>query len=166
MGNLKKITVFALCSLISSFCFAQQLSLQIVQYNESAKNVIEESFEIEDELINGFFEQGLIVTNSPAEISTSEQTDLNLWNTGLGDAFNGYSDFFVQVKIVYASPKNTTTGSANISEIIWKLASAKTGETIKESTIENLNVSKNDDIHKLSLSLIAQINGVLRSKNA
>ena len=102
MGKIRHLFFVFVVFLLASNCFAEQISFQVVQHDKRFKEITDEVLSVEDELLTRFFEKGFIVTNSPAVISESKnQTDL-LWSKGLGDAFEGSSDFFVQVNIYLA----------------------------------------------------------------
>ena len=95
MGKLKRFWIIALLLSSGALCFANQISFQIVQHDDSMDYVSEDSLVIEDSVLNNFFEYGYIVTNSDAAISDSAGQDEKLYKIGQGDAFNGYSDYFV-----------------------------------------------------------------------
>ena len=96
MGNFKRVVIFSALLFSAALCFANQISFQIVQHDESVDCVSEDSMVIEDSVLNNFFEYGFIVTNSDAAISDSATQDEKLYKIGQGDAFNGFSDYFVQ----------------------------------------------------------------------
>ena len=72
-----------------------------MQHDESLDSVSEDSMVIEDSVLNNFFEYGFIVTNSDAAISESKAQDEKLYKIGQGDAFNGFSDYFIQIRLYY-----------------------------------------------------------------
>ena len=129
MGNFKRIAVFSALLLSATLCFANQISFQIVQHDDSADNVTEDSFIIEDSVLNTFFEYGYIVTNSDAAISDSESQDERLYKIGSGEAFNGFSDYFIQIKLYYERTEQTLSASSDLYKIDFTIASAKSGAT-------------------------------------
>lgn len=162
MGKIKGLILAVLIALSGSTCFARQISFQIVQHDAGVEEVIESSLSIEDEVLNGFFEKGYIVTNSPSSVSASEVQDEKLWKTGIGEAFEGFSDYFIQVKLFYSMSEDKR--NRNIQQIEWSVAAAKTGTIIKSASLENkLNVNKKDDLRKLSLSLVSEIDKALKA---
>ena len=78
MGKLKKLGILAILLISGSLCFANQISFQIVQHDESLDSVSEDSMVIEDSVLNNFFEFGYIVTNSDAAISSSAEYVSNI----------------------------------------------------------------------------------------
>ena len=158
MGKIKHIILFAGLLLCANFCFAKQIQLQIVQHDDRTDAVSEDSLVIEDELLNGFFETGYIITNSPAAVSCSASDDLILFNKAMGDAYEGSSDFFVQIKLYYTNSLHT---------IDWSVASVSTGKTIKESKFES-SVKAFDEkgLRSVSSRLISEISKILKSTKA
>lgn len=158
MGKIKHIILLAILFMCTNFCFAKQIQLQIVQHDDRTDTVSEDSLVIEDELLAGFFETGYIITNSPAAVSSSANDDVLLFNKAMGDAYEGSSDYFVQIKLYYTNSLQT---------INWSIASVKTGKTIKESSFES-SVKPLDQkgLKNLSSKLISEISKVLKSTKA
>ena len=106
MGKTRKYILIAGLLLCAQVCFARQVSFQIIQHDERTEKVTEQSLVIEDELLSGFFESGYIVTNSPTVVSNSDANDIVLYNKALGDAYEGSSDYFIQIKLIYSNYRN------------------------------------------------------------
>jgi hypothetical protein len=168
MGNFKKIAIFSVLLFLTASCFANQISFQIVQHDDSADNVTEDSMIIEDSVLNTFFEYGYIVTNSDAAISDSESQDERLYKIGSGDAFNGFSDYFIQIKLYYERTDETLTASSDLYKINFTIASVKSGVKIAEKSLENLKVdrTKKNNLAKISSDLVNQINKALKANKA
>lgn len=161
---MKKTISVLVLMLCASLCFAKQISIQILQHDESITEVSESSLVIEDNLLNGFFDEGYIVTNSPAEVSASLSQDEVLLKKGLGEAFNGFSDYFVQIKLYYESSDGTFTSEPNIEKIDLLVASAQTGVTIKQGTIKNnKKQTLDEDLYSLSVSLLCEIKKAIKA---
>jgi len=158
MGKTKHIIILAVIFFCANCCFAKQIQLQIVQHDDRTDAVSEDSLVIEDELLNGFFETGYIITNSPAAVSCSASDDLILFNKAMGDAYEGSSDFFVQIKLYYTNSLHT---------IDWSVASVTTGKTIKESQFESsVNAFDEKGLRNVSSRLISEISKILKSTKA
>ena len=70
---------------------------------------------------------------------SKNQTDL-LWSKGLGDAFEGSSDFFVQVNIYLAEVEESEIKKdIIIDRVDWILANALNGETIESGSLKKVN---------------------------
>lgn len=164
MGNFKKFLLSAILILSGSAVFASQIAIQIVQHDETSEVVCEQSFVMEDELMNGFFENGYIVTNSPAAISKSENTDSSLWSTGFGEAYDGYSDYFVQVKLYYSVEKVGIKEISVINRVDWSVTSVSSGNTLKNSSLRNFGESsQNKDVKSISKYLIKEIKAAIKA---
>lgn len=160
---MKKIVSLFIILLCTASVFARQISIQIVQHDDGISEVSEQSFMIEDNLLNGFFDEGYIVTNSPAEVSGSSSQDETFMKKGLGEAFDGFSDYFVQVKLYYIREGSRDVNKANLEKIDWTVTSVKTGATIKTSSMKNKPTSKPDDLYDISLSLLAEIKKAIKA---
>ena len=101
MGKIRHLFFIFVVFLLAGNCFAEQISFQVVQHDKRFKEVTDEVLSVEDELLTRFFEKGFIVTNSPAMISESKNQTTLLWSKGLGDAFEGSSDFFCSSKYLF-----------------------------------------------------------------
>ena len=152
-----KILIFTLLLLTSSvWCSARQVAFQIVQHDGTAE-VSEQSLSIEDEVLTNFFDYGYIVSESAAQ-------DEKLYNIGIGEAIDGFSDYFVQIKLFY-DKVNQSGEVPELTKIDWTIASAKTGEKVKNNSITNIKLEhKKDATKKLSSSLAAEINSALKAK--
>lgn len=153
MGNFKKHFIFVFFMICGFCCYAGQISIQVVQHDKIQKNLSENSLVIEDELLTGFFENGYIVTNSPAMTSDSKGSDEKCFSIGMNDAFNGYSDYFVQIKLYYDGEKS------DLSKVNWILYSVSTGEKLEDSFINEFVMTKENkkDLHIVALQLISKI---------
>ncbi len=152
--------------LLSSFCFAGQISVQIVQHNQAIDYVSEQSLIVEDELLNGFFDKGYIVTNSLAQISDSPEEDSELLYTGFGEAYEGSSDYFVQVKLFFDASQNKGVTDATpcpLDRIEWVMLKCSSGETLKSSSVKGKKSEKGPDesVRIASYSLISDIQKAL-----
>lgn len=162
MGNFKRNVIILLFLFTGISCFAKQITLQIVQHNEVTDKISESSLVIEDRLMEGFFNNGFIVTNSEASVAASQNEDLILYNLGIGDAYEGCSDFFVQIKLYYVPSGDNRT--INLVKADWTLASAITGNKIKESSITNKKgTSESEDLRNLSSSLVSEIKKAIKA---
>ena len=152
-----------------TFCFANQISFQIVQHDESLDSVSEDSMIIEDSVLNNFFEFGYIVTNSDAAISESVAQDEKLYKIGQGDAFNGFSDFFIQIKLYYERTEETLSKNSDLYQIDFSITSVKTGKKIAAKTMSDIKIDrtkKNNNLAKVSSDLVNEINKALRAYKA
>ena len=158
MGKTRKLLLIAGLLLCAQFCFAKQVSFQIIQHDDKTQNVTEQSLVLEDEMLNSFFETGYIVTNSPTVVSESDENDVILYNKALGDAYEGSSDYFIQVKLFYNN---------SLKQIDWSIASVATGNKIKESSITgSVTAADEKGMKKLSSKLMSEIFDILKKTKA
>ncbi len=158
MGKTRKLFIIAGLLLCAQFCFAKQISFQIIQHDNRTDKVTEQSLVIEDELMMGLFETGYIVTNSPTVVSDSDSNDKVLYNKALGDAYEGFSDYFIQITLYYTNA---------LEQIDWTVASVATGNKLKESTITgNVTVADDKGMRKISSKLVSEISEFLKSTRA
>ena len=148
MGKLKRLSLLIVLLAGTSLCFANQISFQIVQHDDSLDSVSEDSMVIEDSVLNNFFEYGFIVTNSDAAISESLAQDERLYKIGQGDAFNGFSDYFVQIKLYYERTDQTLSTASDLYKINFSITSIKTGKKIAEEL--SSYITQNGGVIKLN----------------
>jgi hypothetical protein len=123
---------------------------------------------IEDSVLNNFFEFGYIVTNSDAAISESVAQDEKLYKIGQGDAFNGFSDFFIQIKLYYERTEETLSKNSDLYQIDFSITSVKTGKKIAAKTMSDIKIdrTKKNNLAKVSSDLVNEINKALRAYKA
>lgn len=159
MGNYKKI-IFSFLLLITSICcYAGQISIQIVQHDSINEKVTEESMSVEDELMTAFFDKGFIVTNSPAVASKSADSDEKITRSGMTEAYDGCSDYFLQVRLFYEDPKN------ELQKVDWSLYSMTTGKKIKDFSINQFSLTKKKtkDLHKVSVEIVNKTKDAIKA---
>jgi hypothetical protein len=168
MGKLKRLSLLIVLLAGTSLCFANQISFQIVQHDDSLDSVSEDSMVIEDSVLNNFFEYGFIVTNSDAAISESLAQDERLYKIGQGDAFNGFSDYFVQIKLYYERTDQTLSTASDLDKINFSITSIKTGKKIAEKTMNDIKIdrTKKNNLAKVSSDLVNEISKALRAYKA
>ena len=168
MGKLKRLLIPAILLLCGSLCFANQISFQIVQHDDALDSVSEDSMVIEDSVLNNFFEFGYIVTNSDAAISSSAAQDEQLYKVGQGDAFNGFSDYFVQIKLYYERTEETLVNTSDLCAIDFSITSVKSGKKIAAKSMKNIKIdrSKKNNLVKISSDLVNEISKALRAYKA
>ena len=162
----KKILLTFMILFFTCICFAGQISVQIVQHNLALDYVSEQSLIVEDELLNGFFDKGYIVTNSKAQVSDSDEIDGELLNEGFGEAYDGSSDYFVQVKLYYDTSRIKGVSDASpcpLDHIDWVMLKCSSGETLVKSSVKGSRNKPGSDenIRSVSVSLISDIQKAL-----
>lgn len=167
MGKLKRLISMMAITLCASACFAKQLCFQIVQHDTVADAVTEKSYVVEDEVLNSFFDYGYIVTNADAAMSDSDDRTSRFFKDGLLEAFNGYSDYFIQINLYYERPEDSTSPVSDLKTIDFTLANTMTGTTLAKKKFANIkDTNKKDDLKKISSSLVAEIHKALIANKA
>ena len=168
MGKLKRFCILSVLLLSGTLCFANQISFQIIQHDDSQDSVSEDSLVIEDSVLNNFFEYGFIVTNSDAAISESKAQNEKLYKIGQGDAFNGFSDYFVQIKLYYVRTEDTLSTSSDLYKIDFIITSVKDGKQIAAKSIKDIKIdhTKKNNLAKVSSDLVNEISKALRAYKA
>ena len=168
MGKLKRLFILTVLLASGALCFANQISFQIVQHDESLDSVSEDSMVIEDSVLNNFFEYGFIVTNSDAAISESKAQDEKLYKIGQGDAFNGFSDYFVQIRLYYERTEQTLVNTSDLYKIDFSITSVKSGKKIADRSMKNIKIdrTKKNNLVKISADLVNEISKALRENKA
>lgn len=159
MGKSRKFLFSLILLLVGANCFAGQISIQIVQHDKVNKDVSENSLIIEDEVMTGFFNNGFIVTNSPAVVSESQVQDDSFCKAGIGEAYDGCSDYFVQIKLFYKE------NVVDLQKIDLSIFSVTTGKKIKDSTISSFSLNKKNttDLYKTSSDVVAKIKEAIKA---
>ena len=166
MKNMKKRMLLILMLIGTSFCYARQVSFQIVQHNNSAEEVTEEAKVVEDALIGSFFDFGYIVTNSNASLAKNYVDDNKLWKIGMNEAVSGGSDYFVQVVLEFTEKFDETI---NKNVMVLDKASYKINDTSVLDELGsgvmscNLKINNPSDLAIVTDSLIFEINKVLNA---
>ena len=74
-----------------------------------------------------------------------------MWSKGLGEAFEGSSDFFVQVNVYLEEiEESEIKKDVIINRVDWILANALNGETIESGSLKKVNNISNDIISKIN----------------
>lgn len=164
MGTMKKISLALVFMFFAGFCFAQQVSFQIVQHDDTADEVTEASYTVEDQLVEMFFENGYIVTNSPTVSAHSDSEANKLWKSGLKEAKDGYSNYFVQINLYYTAEKLSPNGKAILKKADWSLVYAKTGESKAKNTVKSKeSTDVNKDLYLLSADIFNEIKKAIKA---
>lgn len=162
MGKIKYFCCGILFLLCANLTYAKQVAFQIVQHDGREDAISEQSYVVEDVLLNSFFEYGYIVTNSDAAISISKEQDSSLLALGIQEALEGSSDYFVQVCLYYEM-----IGSAQLvtlKSIQWSITSIKTGDVIsnKKYNIEKIFLT-DEELQKLTNEVGVEIQKSIRA---
>lgn len=148
--------------------FSASLAFQIVQHNDSLKKICLSAYVIEDEIMNYFFENGFVVSNSSAEVSFSAEDDQRLWSDGYYGAASGAFDDFVQIHLYFAKNANDEgkVALSLIDTISWKIISVKSGKCLEESKKsigKPMNKDSEENVRNFANDFASHIKTVLRN---
>ncbi len=149
--------------------FSRSLAFQIVQHNDSIKKVCRSAYVIEDQMMNYFFENGFVVSNSSAEVSFSAEDDRRLWAAGYSGAAYGAFDDFVQIHLYFGKNANDEGKVALglIDTISWKIISMKSGKFLEESKKsigKPINKDTEENVRNFANDFASHIKTVLRNE--
>ena len=164
--GIKKFFMFLMTAIC--FCtasFARQISVQILQQDSAIEEISEKSYDIETFVLDGFFEKNYIVTTSEASMFNTDDEALALWKSGLGEALNGSSDYFVQIEVFYISDESVRKAESKIEKIVWKLARVQTGLVINSATLSDIKFQPNgqEDLSAIAANLVKNINSAIKA---
>ncbi len=144
----KKLRFAIIAAMLGCACaFGRSLSFQIVQHSDVLNEVGEPTLIIEDVILNQFFEAGYIVTNSPAQTSSSKQQDEKLYKVGLSEASDGSFERFVQIHLYFQGKDPDALASpvlGNMEKISWKIVNVRTGAVLNEDSQKIVKPAAND----------------------
>ncbi|MFA6936951.1 MAG: hypothetical protein WCQ67_01830 [Treponema sp.] len=171
MDTRKKTTlIFLLMGFAITIANASAISFQIVQTDSTQDKVRASSYEIEDTLMNYFFNAGHIVTNSVTVIANDSDKKNDVYKKAFNEAVDGQCDFLITMNIEY--DVNSSTGPdlsllSNIKEIYWEITEINTGKKIKTGKERIGKVSAIDDseqgIQAVANKIASIINKTIKS---
>ena len=166
----KIVSIFFILLLSCSAMFGKSLSFQVVQHNESIKDVCSTVLVLEDEILNFFFDLGYIVSNEPAVVSNNNEKDVQLWNSGFNASIDGSCDNFIQI-VLYFNESDSLKNDVQlgyINKVTWKIASAKNGKIISEASniiSKPIGVDTEDNVRNFAIELAAKLQRILKMTN-
>ncbi len=139
------LCVFAFC--VSS-AFSYSLAFQIVQRDVSETSVSTATRLMEESFFEFFFFNGVIVSNSPTQVSCDDFNDSEIFRKSLAESYDGGVDYFVEITGHYVKkepPVSKIMDIDDISSYSWVLRDVRTGKNIAsgECAPERKAVSKN-----------------------
>ena len=135
MKFVRQCVAFAFVLMAGASAFAASLSVQIVQHASAQTRIYETTRVIEDSILNYFFDNGFVVSNSPIALSQiGTDDDEQIFYKSSDEAFYGSVKYFVTVYVDYidllASKNPDAVLLSNISKISWKTVDVKTNAEV------------------------------------
>lgn len=144
--NVKLCFIVSLLFLHLSL-FSMTVSISLVQNESAPQSAIKMSQIAEEQLLNNFFNNGFIVSNTPIRF---DGINFKNKNYGLKEATFGLSDILFVYFLQYNANEKTATENnssyAQLEYINWKILSVPDGRLIKEGQkkIDGLKLQDND----------------------
>ncbi|HAH60812.1 MAG TPA: hypothetical protein DCL73_01795 [Treponema sp.] len=170
MGKKRLAAIVPVLLLTASCCWSAQLSFQVVQHNNTQEKVCEQTFVIEDEMLDYFFSRGNIVTNEPA-VAVKEGSDEAVWKAAFADAAAGGSQYFVQLRLYYdttASTNPEAVALSNLDYAAWTITDVQSGQILADvkSVVDKTSLGKDDtdSVRGYAVKIAEQIQKSLKVK--
>ncbi len=165
----KRILLFLALTCVSHYGFSSSLSFQIVQHNASLNKVSQSAYVMEDEIMNYFFDNGFIVSNATASISTSADDDKKLWSDGYYEAAEGSFDAFIQIHLYFngSADNENKVALGLIDTVSWSVTSVRTGKCIEENkrrVVKPMDRDTEANLRDFAFDFAAHIKQVLRNR--
>lgn len=145
------LAFFFTCLTLSPLA-ALSVSLQIVQVDAAHDEVRSPSYLIETGIMDYFFEQGVIVSNLPAVLASSDKKNAEAVRKGLSDSQTGALDYYVQLFVEYTHNSLNDSPDAkllsSIKEVKWTIFDVDTQKELGSwnKKIEKLMRNQNTEI--------------------
>ena len=127
---MKKFLLFSIIIFLTPFCFSKNISVQIIQNNPGQDKIWVTTELFEQYVIDCFFDNGQIISNSPIWISSSDSKNRGALRAALRENAIGGMDYLVRIEIFFKTGKNFAPDFPlleNIDKVSWKVYSVSTG---------------------------------------
>ncbi len=146
MKNFKKIIIAAVLSAVSIVAFhAQSIEIQIIQHDNSQKNIRKPTEIIENTIMDNFFNDGRIITNAPIAAEFNNQMDSRIVKSAVKEASGGMCQYLIVLTIDYKKNAALNPATENLDlmdKIGWKLIDTQSGKEIASKNYKINKVSK------------------------
>ncbi len=146
MKNFKKIIIAAVLSAVSIAAFhAQSIEIQIIQHDNSQKNIRKPTEIIENTIMDNFFNDGRIITNAPIAAEFNNQMDSRIVKSAVKEASGGMCQYLIVLTIDYKKNAALNPATENLDlmdKISWKLIDTQSGKEIASKNYKINKVSK------------------------
>lgn len=118
--------IFLILLLTGNLVSAKSFSLQVIQKNGAENIVYNASYLVEQTIMDYFFENAYIVSNSPVIIEKKNESITEELQKSFDAAQEGYLDYIIEATIFYNLANSNNPEEAlisNIDKIEWKLFS-------------------------------------------
>lgn len=127
---------------------AMSLIIQVMQHDSSAQSILETTRIFEESLVDVFFENGLIVSDTPIFVAKNSSTDADETKRVLSDAASGYMDFLVTVTVDFERDNLLNPEAAQLAgmkKIGWQCIYVPAKKIVSSGTGIPAAAFENDD---------------------
>lgn len=138
--------------LLTAICHAKTISVQVVQNNPGQERIWETTTLVEQSIIDYFFDDGNIVSNSPIWISSSDdKKNHGALNAALIENSEGGMEFLVRVEVFFNTSKSSNPDAPlleNIEKVEWKIYSVDSGKEVSSGNEkpQKITLSNNNEL--------------------
>ncbi|MCR5217333.1 hypothetical protein [Treponema sp.] len=161
--GVKKLTLALLCFLATAFLYSESVAFQVIQHDKSSDEVRLSSLMIEESILDYFFNQGFIVTNSPAIAFNDSAKDSYYEKKAVAEAREGGIRYFILVTAdfdVTDSARSEANVVDNIKFIKWELTDIRLDKKIAGGKVEPSGIKAKNmqtGVYKLSQKVASEI---------
>ena len=171
--NKKNTIIWGVCFLLCIIALpldATTISIQIVQIDDTHKDVTDSSLIIEESIMDFMFSQGYIVSNSPVIYDKEKSKDSMVLS--LEDAINGSADYLAYITVYFDRKKSSASELnllSNIKQAQWSLVKVQNRQELDSGTEKPGQLVEVEDsakgIRTFGQQLAKVINTAIRKKN-
>lgn len=160
---LKRLLLTVFCFFTFSFLHSESVAFQVIQHDKSSEDVRLSSLTIEESILDYFFNQGFIVTNSPAMAFTDSAKDGYYEKKALAEAREGGIRYFILVTADYDvkdSARSEQDVLDNIKNINWQLTDVRLDKKIADGKVSPSGIKAKtleSGVYKLSQKVASEI---------
>ena len=165
----KKLFAFFVLFFSLVFCYAEEISFQVLQIDSSSDDVYEQTLIIEDQILEFFFDKGYIVTNEQAVVATKKTSD-SIQKRALQFAESGGSKYFICLQLNYnaGSPAKNIVQLSNLKSVNWTAINISTNKKVASGTkkikVPKTSANNADSVKSFALDMADQIQALVFSK--
>lgn len=164
-----RLFTFLIFMFFGNVVFAKSFSLQVIQKNGSENVVYDASYLIEQTILDYFYDNAYIISNSPVIIQKKNQNITAELQKSFDQAQEGYLDLYIEATVKYNLQDSNNPEEAllsNIDEIEWKVISLTTKDIVVSGTASPEKKYRDDwdSVVYFANELARNINDAVNSK--
>ena len=119
------------------FASAKSISVQVIQNLPGQEKVWDATRVFEQGVIDYYFYEGNIVSNSPIWINSTESENRGALGAALIENYDGGMEYLVRFELFFRNANSTNPNAPlleNIEKVEWKIYSTESGQVIKSGS--------------------------------